>query len=72
MDRLGNLLILPPGLNSEAGQKVFSDKKDIYRENFLRMMNDVLDYENWGPEQIVEREKILLDWAAKAFDDVPD
>ena len=69
---IGNLILLPPGINSEAGQKSFNDKKEIYRKNFLRMMNDVVDYPAWGPEQIKERSKILLDWAVKAFDDIPD
>lgn len=72
MHRIGNLILLPPGINSEAAQKSFKDKKDIYRKNFLRMMNDVLDYERWGPDQIIERDKILLDWGLKAFDDIPD
>jgi hypothetical protein len=69
---VGNLILVPPGINSLAGRKSFSEKKDIYRQNFLRMMNDVLNYEAWGPDQIQERSKILLDWAVKAFDDIPE
>ncbi|MCE9524481.1 MAG: DUF262 domain-containing HNH endonuclease family protein [Planctomycetales bacterium] len=69
---IGNLILLPPGLNSSVGQQSFKDKKEKYKKNYLRMMNDVVEYEDWTPETIKQRTKILLDWAQKAFDDIPD
>ena len=69
---LGNLLLLPPKLNSKAGTKSFSDKKLLYQGNFLRIMNDVLNCDGWGPDQIDHRTRIMLNWAEKAFDDVAE
>ena len=42
VNRLGNLLLLPPHINSEAGQKSFAEKKKIYKNNFLRMHAEVI------------------------------
>ena len=69
--RLGNLLVLPPGINSSAGQKSFGEKKEIYKRNFLRMMNDVLGCDEWTPQSIEQREEVLLKWAKVEFDDLP-
>jgi hypothetical protein len=72
INRIGNLLILPPGINSEAGQKGFSEKKLIYKKNYLRMMDEVLEKQKWNLDRIVERERSLLKWACKAWDDVEE
>ncbi len=32
---IGNLVLLPPGINSIAGQKPFSEKKEIYKKYHL-------------------------------------
>ena len=40
--RLGNLLVLPPGINNKAGTKSFSDKVEVYKRvvsNFKGNMN---------------------------------
>jgi len=31
--RIGNLMLLPPGINSQASNKPFADKKEIYKKN---------------------------------------
>jgi hypothetical protein len=69
--RLGNLLVLPPGINSRASNKAFYDKKDIYKSNYLRMMEEILVRNDWSSAAIEEREERLLAWAKKAWADVP-
>jgi len=64
MHRLGNLMLLPPNINSQAGRKSFSKKKAIYRNNRnLRMIEEVLRKRDWNKAAIDEREKRLLQWA---------
>ena len=61
--RLGNLMVLPPRVNSSAGAKSFGEKKKIYRKNRLRLMDEVLRKKDWNKTTIEEREKKLLEWA---------
>lgn len=67
--RLGNLLLLPPGVNSQAGQKSFADKKEIYKKNFLRMHAEILACSDWNKTTIDEREERLLEWAENTWHD---
>ncbi len=69
--RLGNLMVLPPGINSRASNKPFAEKQAIYRANYLRMMEAVLTQREWSAGAIEDREECLLDWAKKAWADVP-
>jgi len=62
--RLGNLMLLPPDVNSQAGRRSFSRKKDIYRNNRnLRMVEEILRKREWNKSAIEQREKNLLKWA---------
>jgi hypothetical protein len=64
MHRLGNLMILPPGVNSQAWNKPFEAKKEVYRKNHhLRLMDEILIKRDWNKAAIDEREKRLLKWA---------
>lgn len=67
--RIGNLILLPPHINSQAGQKPFAKKKDIYQDNFLRMHGEVIKCRDWNKERINKREKVLLDWAKETWHD---
>ena len=69
VNRIGNLILLPPDINSEAGQKPFAEKKKIYKNNFLRMHAEVIKCRDWNKAQIDKREKVLLDWAREAWHD---
>lgn len=60
--RLGNLVLLPPGVNSKAGQKEFGEKKEIYKSYHLLMMNEILEKEDWTKADIEDREERLLDF----------
>ncbi|AQU05326.1 hypothetical protein B1778_00885 [Dehalococcoides mccartyi] len=62
--RLGNLMLLPPNVNSQAGRKSFIKKKEIYRNNRnLRMVEEILRKREWNKQAIEDREKKLLKWA---------
>lgn len=69
VNRLGNLLLLPPNVNSATGQKSFSEKKKIYKRNYLRMHDEVLKAADWTKKAIDERESRLLEWARNEWAD---
>jgi hypothetical protein len=68
--RLGNLMLLPPGVNSEAGNKPFADKRAIYKKNYLRMMDDVLAEDDWDKDAMEHREDKMLEWAKQQWGDI--
>lgn len=70
VNRLGNLLILPPNINSKAQNKGFKDKKAIYKQNYLRMMDEIFNKHDWSRKAIEEREEKLLEWAKNEWADV--
>lgn len=71
INRLGNLLILPPLLNSRCSNKDFNGKKVIYKEALSHIVNDAI-YDSyipngdavekvyWSMIQIEHREKNLV------------
>lgn len=71
--RLGNLALMIGGENSGVSNKPFSDKRGVYSESRIHMLNEVAepekrkewgdaewDLEEWGIEQIEQREEKLL------------
>ncbi|MES1189525.1 MAG: DUF262 domain-containing HNH endonuclease family protein [Steroidobacter sp.] len=68
--RVGNLLLLPVSLNSEAKTRKFSEKKDIYRKHNLRMIGEVTSEDDWTLKQIVDREEKIAKWAKSRWDNV--
>lgn len=67
VNRLGNLLLLPPGENSKARNKSFKDKKKIYKKFPLRIIQEVEKIGDWDRAAIESREKELLQWAKKEW-----
>lgn len=62
--RLGNLMILPPGINSSAKNKLFNIKKEIYSKNLsLHLVREVAELKDWDQKALEEREMRLVDWA---------
>lgn len=59
---IGNLVLLPPGINSIAGQKPFSEKKEIYKKYHLFMLEKIRENEDWGKIEIENRELELIDF----------
>ncbi len=68
--RLGNLLILPPKLNSKLGTKAPEEKADAYRNTGLLLAQQVADcLYSWSFEATKERENALLQWALQEWAD---
>jgi hypothetical protein len=68
--RLGNLLILPPRLNSKLGAKLPADKADDYRKTGLLAAQEVADVlPKWSSVFTEEREENLLNWAKREWAD---
>jgi len=61
---------LPQPLNAQAQARPFSEKKQIYEQHHLRMIDEVCAVEDWTFDSIDEREEILATWAEKRWDDV--
>ncbi len=76
MHSIGNLMILPPGLNSKLQNKPVSEKADEYTKTGLFLAREVADLvaqwnikSHWTPEAIEDREQALLDWARQEWAD---
>jgi hypothetical protein len=68
--RLGNLLILPPRLNSRLGAKAPEEKADEYRKTGLLLAQEVAErLHDWSSESTDEREAALLKWALREWAD---
>ncbi|NET04076.1 MAG: DUF262 domain-containing protein [Symploca sp. SIO2B6] len=68
VQRLGNLIILPPEVNSKASNKSFEDKKEIYRKHrHLKLVDEVIEKEEWNMEALKEREDRLIAWAKEEW-----
>ena len=70
VDRLGNLVLLPPGLNSKLGNHGFSEKKKAYLKTGLLLLDEVIRKKRWNKRAIEEREKALLRFATDAWADL--
>lgn len=67
---LGNLLILPPRLNSKLGAKSPAEKADDYRKTGLLVAQEVVEsLPEWSSDFIEGREERLLDWAKREWAD---
>ena len=70
VNRLGNLLVLPPRLNSKLGAKSPGEKADDYRKTGLLVVQEVIDVLSpWNSDYIEARENLLLDWAKDEWAD---
>ena len=70
--RLGNLVLLPPKLNSKLQASDPKDKADAYRKTGLLIAGEVADRiesGGWKAKAIEEREATLLAWATTEWAD---
>ena len=68
--RLGNLLLLPPGLNSQLGNQEPEEKADAYIHTGLFCADEVaqtIREEGWDAAQIEAREQKLLAWIRETW-----
>ena len=70
---LGNLLLLPPKLNSKLSDKNPRDKREDYADTGLFIARDVAKRigrgDKWRREEIRDREAKLLKWASRKWKD---
>jgi hypothetical protein len=69
--RIGNLILLPSPLNSEAKTRPFPEKKKTYEKHHVRMIDEVLNRQDWDLSEIKSREKVLIEWAKTRWADIP-
>lgn len=68
--RLGNLLVLPPKLNSKLGAKSPKEKRKHYLGTGLLIAREVVDDLNhWNKAAIDRRERAILEWGLKEWAD---
>ena len=68
--RIGNLLLLPSLLNSEAQARPIDEKKKIYGKHNLRMIGEVTCQADWTLASIEAREAKITTWAKNRWADV--
>lgn len=62
--RLGNLLVLPPGINSKAGTQSFRKKVQVYKSvQGLHHVKKVMRLKDWNLAALEKREKELMEFA---------
>ena len=70
--RLGNLVLLPPKLNSTLQDRSAKYKATHYRKTGLLIAGevaDIIDTAGWKARSIKEREERLIEWAAEEWTD---
>lgn len=73
VNRIGNLILLPQSLNSEAKRQGFLAKKAIYSQSEgLRIVKDVMSKDDWNEDEICKREEKILSWIENEWSDTTD
>jgi hypothetical protein len=66
--RLGNLLVLPPGINTKAGTKSFADKVEVYKSaKGLHHVRKVMRLRDWSLSALEKRERELMKFAKEEW-----
>ena len=69
--RLGNLLLLPPRLNSTLGSKDPEAKAAAYHGTRLHIAEEVaetIQSDGWDKPEITNREAETIDWVLEEYD----
>ena len=66
---IGNLMMLPPGLNSKLRDKSTDQKLEAYSSTGLLSAIEVASIHRWSDQTVREREDALLEWAGKEWGD---
>jgi len=68
--RLGNLMLLPPGLNSRLQAQLPSTKREAYIKTGLHHACDVAGrLASWDRDAVIQREEELIAWATTQWAD---
>lgn len=66
--RIGNLLVLPPGINSRAGTRAFPEKRVIYKNaSGLNHVKEVMKLNDWNLAALEKRENRLIKFAQQQW-----
>ena len=60
--RLGNLTLLPPGVNSSLKDKPFSKKQPTYAKSPLYQVRALAELDKWNLKAVKAREEAILAW----------
>jgi hypothetical protein len=69
---IGNLTMLPPGLNSSLKDKSPKDKASTYKQCGLRTaaaIGEVIENRGWTKQTIIERADVIGKFIVKEWDD---
>jgi Protein of unknown function (DUF1524)/Protein of unknown function DUF262 len=66
-NRIGNLTLIRKKHNSEMGNMGFTEKLQFYNTSLFMLTSTLTQYDNWGIEQIEDRQKWLAGLAVKAW-----
>lgn len=67
LNRIGNLTLLAAGLNREAQNGPFEEKKEEYSQSQLFLTRELLDIDEWSSDQIVARQQRMAQLALKVW-----
>lgn len=65
--RIGNMALMLGKANIKASNKLFDEKKDMYKGSPILPNPDVYDYHTWGPDEINDRQRKLCKCAMKIW-----
>lgn len=60
LNRLGNLSLLARGKQWKTSNKVFEEKKDIYRKSKINITHSLSNFDKWTSEEIEARQKDMV------------
>jgi len=67
---LGNLTLLPPGVNASLGDRDPEQKVERYQRTGLlvtRQVAEIIEREGWGRPQVEARERDMIDWIKETW-----
>ena len=67
VNRLGNQALLRASDNSDLRSDSFKKKKKIYADSPYYLTNQIAELNDWNPDEILNRQKILANLASKAW-----
>jgi len=65
--KLGNMTILHKEYNRRIANKFFTKKKEMYAKSTLPINQELKEYEQFGPNEIIERQKKMAEIAKEVW-----
>ncbi len=65
--RIGNMALLRSKVNIQIGNDGFLEKRPFFKESEFKVTSSLQEYQEWGHEQIEERQKILAELAVTTW-----